>query len=204
MKGGPGLHPEDKRLLEGKVLEPADLVCFRKGEYAFDQAGQRLAPLEKELVKIRGKKGSWECRFYDPALKGCRIYGHRPLQCRVLMCWNTRPIEELMRSGERLTRLELVPEGSALAGLIMEHETRCALSTVGSIVREDGMDAVGARQKILDMCSYDLSFRDALREKTGVLENVLECYFGRPLFRAVLGYAPWFASSDFLGYFVDR
>ena len=200
-KGGPGLHIEDKRLLEEKVLEPGDLVCFRKGEFAFDQAGQCLAPLDQELLKIRGKEDGWECLFYDPSTRGCLIYGDRPLECRTLMCWDTGPIEEVMGRDDRLTRLHLVPGDSGLGELIREHESRCGLGRVRAITEKGDVETRALRQEILDLCFYELSFREAISQKTGTPDNVLECYFGRPLFRAVRGYDPWFGSDDFLGYF---
>ncbi len=188
--------------MEKGVLEPGDLICFRKGEFAFDQAKQCLLPLQQELIKIRGKEEGWECLFYDPSTKGCRIYEHRPLECRTLMCWDTRTIEQLIDSTDRLTRSHLVPEGSGLAALIQEHEDRCGLDTVAQMLQHDPGDLVQVRQAILDLCFYDLDFRQALKQRIAVQDHVLACYFGRPLYRAVLGYDPWLGSEDFLRYFI--
>lgn len=203
-KGGPGLHLEDKGLIDEGVLDPGDLVCFRKGEFVFDQARESLVPLEEELIKIRGKQGSWECLFYDPAIRGCQIYRNRPVECRILTCWDTGPIEELMNRDDRLTRSHLVPEKSGLAELIREHEARCGLHLVDAVVRTNDMDTPSVRREILDICSYDLSFRETLVQKTRTGMTELECYFGRPLYRAVLGYDPWLGSEDFLGCFLCR
>ncbi len=201
-KGGPGLHLEDIRLIKMKVLSPDTLICFRKGEFAFDQARQCLAPLTQELIKIRGKEKGWECLFYDPSTRGCGMYENRPLECRTLMCWETKGIEELITSNDRLNRFHLVPEDSGLAALIKEHESHCALEHVARILRPGGAEKPGVRQEILDMCSYDMSFREALKQRAGIDDHVLECYFGRPLFRAVLGYDDWLGSEDFLRYFL--
>lgn len=201
-KGGPGLHVEDKQLVEFRVLEPGDLVCFRKGEFAFDQLGQRVAPLERELIKIRGKGGSWECCLYDPQAKGCRIYQNRPLECRTLMCWDTGPMEELMQRDDRLTRAHLVAEDSAMAQLIRLHEEQCGLDRVAALIREGDMQSAATRQELIDLCLYDLSFREVVVEQAGLQENLVECFLGRPLFRAVLGYDPWLGSHDFLRHFV--
>lgn len=200
-KGGPGLHLEDKGLIDDGILDPGDLVCFRKGEFVFDQARECLVPLSQELIKIRGKNGGWECLFYDPSVRGCLIYAHRPVECRTLMCWDTGPIEEVMNRDDRLTRAHLVPEESGLAALIAEHEARCGLQRIAGIIQDPERDPLSLRREILDVCSYDLSFRETLVQKIGAGMTALECYFGRPLYQALLGHDPWFGSEDFLGYF---
>ena len=201
-KGGPGLYREDTGLIREGVLFCEDIICFREGEFAYDQARGCLAPLKGELLKIRGKAGTWECMFYDASSRGCGIYTHRPLECRTLMCWDTAHVKEIMRTGTRLQRRDLVPEGSGLAALIADHDGACALALVARRVLEHGQGDPNARPAIIKMCSYDRSFREALQEKTGISDHAMECYFGRPLFEAVRGYDPWFASEDFLKYFV--
>lgn len=203
-KGGPGLHGEDAGLIKQGVFSSKDIVCFRKGELAYNQAKGRLEPLSCELLKLQGKKGTWECLFYDPGSKGCRIYAGRPLECRTLMCWDTKPLEKIMTDDDRLQRRDLVPQNSGLAALMADHEAHCALERVVHLVgtNQDVMEERDRRAKIIDICLYDLHFREAFREKTGVADAALYCYFGRPLFRAVRGYDPWFESEDFLRYFV--
>ena len=200
-KGGPGLHAEDAGLIEQGVVSCEDIVCFRKGELAYDQARGRLEPLKSELLKLRGKEGTWECLFYDPGSKGCRIYAARPLECRTLMCWDTKPLEKIMTDDDRLQRRDLVPQGSGLAALIADHEGHCALEKVVRLVGSDALKYRDGRAEIMDICLYDRRFREALEEKIEAAGPVLECYFGRPLFKAIRGYDPWFESEDFLRYF---
>lgn len=200
-KGGPGLHPEDVLLIEQGVFSCDDIVCYRKGELAYDQAKGRLEPLKTELLKLRGKEGTWECVFYDPGTRGCRIYDGRPLECRTLMCWDTKPLEKIMTDDNRLQRRDLVPEGSGLAELIADHEAHCALEKVTRLLDSDASKYRDGRAEIIDICLYDQRFREAFQEKIEAAGPVLECYFGRPLFRAVRGYDPWFESEDFLRYF---
>ncbi len=202
-KGGPGLHRKDAGLIETGVLSPEDIICFRAGEFAWDQAAGRLQPLTQELLKIRGKGGTWECLFYDAPSCGCGIYSGRPLECRTLMCWDTAPLEHVMKTEQRLQRSDLVPPDSGLGALMADHEDRCSLGRVADRVAEHGEGSPEVRAAVMEMCSYDRCFRQALREKTGAGDHVLECYFGRPLFRAVRGYDPWFESEDFLKEFTD-
>ena len=65
------------------------LITIRKGELAYNPASETLQPVPQELVKIAGKGRGWECLFIDNAASSCMIYEQRPLECRILKCWDT-------------------------------------------------------------------------------------------------------------------
>ena len=98
--GGPGLLRDDAPLLSSGALKPEMLVCLRRGQWARqDGMGGGLAQLENEMIKLAGTGKAphpWQCLAYAPGT-GCTIYERRPVQCGVLFCEDTRPLEALLR-----------------------------------------------------------------------------------------------------------
>ena len=105
--GGPGLLRDDAPLLSSGALKPEMLVCLRRGQWARqDGMGGGLAQLENEMIKLAGTGKAphpWQCLAYAPGT-GCTIYERRPVQCGVLFCEDTRPLEALLRDVPALDR----------------------------------------------------------------------------------------------------
>ena len=116
-KGGPALHQEDRMLIEKGRIPSKYLYAIRKGELAHDNVKGRLMPVDSDIIKIKGKEGTWTCIFFDAHNKGCSIYSDRPLECRALKCWDTVELEK-MYAGHRLTREDLVSKVEGLWDLI--------------------------------------------------------------------------------------
>lgn len=91
-KGGPVLHHEDKGLLDSGLIRAEHLITIRKGEPAFSPLSGKVEPASCELIKINGRKGEWTCCFFDAETPACTIYAHRPLECRLLECWDTEKL----------------------------------------------------------------------------------------------------------------
>ena len=115
--GGPGLLRDDAPLLSSGALKPEMLVCLRRGQWARqDGMGGGLAQLENEMIKLAGTGKAphpWQCLAYAPGT-GCTIYERRPVQCGVLFCEDTRPLEALLRDVPALDRraaIALLPLG---------------------------------------------------------------------------------------------
>jgi Fe-S-cluster containining protein len=144
-----------------------------------------LLPLESEMIKIKGRNRDWTCVFFDKTGSACRIYDHRPLECRILKCWDTRDIEaEYARN--RLTRKDLLSGIPALWSLIEDHDLRCSHVTFQKLL--DSKTGDGAAQKtVRKMVEYDRSIRLLVVEKAGVESDMLDFIFGRPLSEAVRG-----------------
>ena len=182
-QGGPALHAEDLPLVRSKALAYADLYTLRQGEPARDQFQDRLLPLERELVKLRGAGDpSWACTFLEePA--GCGIYANRPLECRLLSCKDTAPLAAAYAQG-RLTRADILAPGSALAELAAEHGARCPTPELARLLAAaragDAATARIAAQAAADMLAFDRAFRAALVDK-GLPAEVLPFLLGRPL-----------------------
>jgi Fe-S-cluster containining protein len=184
-QGGPALHHEDRPLLESGALRRRDLVAIRSGEPAYDQRQGRVVPASQEFLKLAGARGSWRCKFYDKP-GGCGIYGQRPLECRLLFCRDTTPLEAVM-GRELLSRRDLLAAADPalewlakleqavgypevmelLAGLDRQSSTEASLAALTSLVRAD----LSLRESFLR------SFTERGDEEMFLL--------GRPLFLAI-------------------
>ncbi len=177
-KGGPALHREDLPLLRtpgGPDL--ADLVTLRAGEPVLDQVRGRVEPLATEIVKLRGRDGSWTCLFYRDQDAACAIYAARPLECRVLSCRDTRALEQVY-ARDRLTRRDILPGGHPLLDLVAEHEQRCPVSGYAAVLEAE---APGDRRRRAAMLAWDREVRLLVTEKSGMDPAILDFLFGRPL-----------------------
>jgi Fe-S-cluster containining protein len=182
-KGGPALHKEDKKLLQGHISRE-NLITLRKGELAFSPLTGKLEPLKQELVKIAGKGKKWVCCYYNEAASSCTLYSHRPLECRLLKCWDTS--ELLAHIGkDTLTRADIVAPDDPVMQHIETHERQCSLPVVEELlsVLQERKGEPGACAGLAALIHQDLSIRSqAISEFSLSLEAEL-FFFGRPLFK---------------------
>lgn len=178
-KGGPAFHLQDQHLIREGMIPLAALYTIRKGELARDEARGQLAPVESDIVKIQGKDGTWSCRFFDEASRRCTIYPYRPLECRVLTCWDTREILRVY-DRQRLTRKDLVGRLPGLWPLVEAHDRRCDWHQIRSwITPGRGIDSAH-HPALKEMIGYDEAMRQLVAEK-GMEPGVMPFLFGRPL-----------------------
>lgn len=188
-KGGPSLHAEDRHLVESGAVQIRHLFTIREGELARDNVSGGLSPVRGEIIKIKGQGGSWMCHFFDEEAAQCRIYTHRPLECRTLACWNTSALEEIY-ARNRLTREELLAGVTELLDLVSDHQRQCAYESLGKAVEAfirapDQVSREKARNRVLDAVRYDASLRQVAVEKGGVDAGQLDFLFGRPLTQTI-------------------
>ena len=180
-KGGPALHHWDMDLFERGVLDYRHVYTLRKGELVRDQFKDALVPLDREIVKVKGRGSGWTCIFYDRQAKACSIYKHRPLECVDLKCWDLRDLEDIY-DRDRITRGHLISEKSALWEIIADHEKRCAVSLLDELSSAmETRDRKEAAERINVLVRYDQAVRDLMRERVGLGEDELDFLFGRPL-----------------------
>ena len=181
-KGGPTLHSEDRIFLQKGVLRPTHLFTLRAGELAYHPLEERLIELSDEMIKIKSTDGSSACTFYDAEQQACSIYENRPLECRVLKCWDTGDIEDLFMQ-DLLSRLDLCPKGSVIAEMISAYERSFPPGRLYGLLSEAGLQE-GAHQtgpEIEQMVSTDEAFRQKVVEALGLKDDELEFFFGRPV-----------------------
>lgn len=181
-KGGPALHAEDARLFFGEeALELSAIVTFRQGEPMFDQVLGRAAPLEGELLKLRGVYGAWTCAFYDARTRACGLYDRRPAECRALSCQDTAPLAA-MYAKDRLRRADLLPRGHAIHAVMSEHESlvpAARIAPLAELLRAGGQEGLDAEAELSRMALADKAFRKSLAERAGISSEYHDFFLGR-------------------------
>jgi len=187
-KGGPCFHVEDRMLIEKGKIPAKFLYTIRKGELAHDNVKGCLKPVDSDVVKIKSKKDSWMCIFFDDVEKGCTIYDDRPLECRVLNCRDTRELEQIY-ADNRLTRADLVSKVKGLWDLIKDHQARCDYKNIQPLINNlAGSKRHQARRKLLEIIRYDAEIRKLVVARGGLDPEMLDFLFGRPLTKTLKNY----------------
>ncbi|BCS89497.1 YkgJ family cysteine cluster protein [Pseudodesulfovibrio sediminis] len=179
-KGGPALHIEDLPLIENGTIALADIVTLRSGERAYDQPGEKVVPLESEVLKIKGRDGNWTCLFFSPESNMCGVYSTRPIECEMLFCQDTAPLSAMYDKG-RLSRTDVLPEGHPLLELITEHDAKCnpvRMEALGMAAREGDTEA---GKELKEMVVFDTEVRRLVTEKAGMAPELNDFLFGRPM-----------------------
>ncbi len=116
--------------------------------------------------------------FFDERENNCLIYEDRPLECRVLKCWDTREIEQIY-SKNRLTRKDILSDIEGLWGLIEDHQSRCDYEKIGCLVKDlDGDKKNDALETLLEIIQYDVHIRSLIVEKSGTDPEITDFLFG--------------------------
>ncbi len=168
--------------MRGGQLPWGDLITIRRGELAYNPLSDAIEPVLQELVKIRGTGREWCCCYYDPASKGCSIYGKRPMACGVLKCW--QPGETLALVGrDLLSRLDILEDDDPLRPFVLEHERLCPCPDMGEVQRTLTDQKESCLRSLEMQVNTDIAFRNRLvRELNLPLAREL-FLFGRPLFQ---------------------
>jgi Fe-S-cluster containining protein len=187
-KGGPTLHSEDRQLLLEGNIRTGHLITIRKGEPAYTPDCEELLPVEHEFVKIAGKGKGWECLFLDKKTSSCMIYSHRPLECRILKCWDTHELLSVIGK-DLLTRADIIDPADPILKLIEVHEKKCAIAEMESILASlaEKKDETKALKKLEELVQEDLSIRAGAVSEFGLPLDVELFVLGRPLFKLLGG-----------------
>ncbi|MDH5299185.1 MAG: hypothetical protein OEV91_09220, partial [Desulfobulbaceae bacterium] len=140
-------------------------------------------------VKINGRGGDWTCIFFVPEGAACAIYGQRPLECRLLKCWDTGDLLGAV-GRDTLTRLDLLSQGDPARQLIALHERECPSSQVAAAVAGWRLDPENPepRRVLTDLVRRDLAVRHHAVTDLGLPATVEFFVFGRPLFKQLAGF----------------
>jgi len=180
-KGGPALHLEDRDLVLQGLIHTRHLYTIRKGEFAKDPVRGELIRVDGDIIKIKGREGSWVCRFLDEDANACRIYEHRPIECRQLECWDTARLEQVYRHG-RLSRKDLLTDVQGLWELIEDHERRCDYDRIRRV--PGGRPGTGAAEidgGPAEITRYDAELRRLMVARGGLEPEMLDFLLGRPV-----------------------
>lgn len=183
-KGGPALHRQDRPLVVEGHLPAARLYTIRRGETVRDDvAGGALTAADGDIIKVRDRAGGGGCVFYDETAAACTIYPHRPLECRVMRCWDTGGIEAVY-DRDRLGRGDLLAEMGEIRALVADHERRCAAGQAVALAdRRRALLGPAPRldRELLEMVRYDAALRRLMVEQAGLDAGLLDFLLGRPL-----------------------
>ena len=182
-KGGPILHGEDLDLVRRGILSLPHLVTIRKGEPAFNPFLEKIEPAAHEMIKIAGKGASWECLFYDSARFSCLIHADRPIECRLLQCWDTSAIKAVSGSN-CLCRFDLLDSRDPVREQIILHEEKCPYGKAVHLLQSLSSPAPPALalQDLTALMQDDLRLRAKAVEELRLSLPQELFYFGRPLF----------------------
>lgn len=180
-KGGPAFHIADRPLIESGTIPLRQLFTIRKGERVKDPIRRVVRPVSTELIKLKGSANTWTCTFFNERDCSCRIYTKRPLECRLLKCWDTTDMEE-MTARECLTRRHLLEGVAGLWDLVAEHEARCSCEILGEMMAHFKKEQQKRTEKaIAEILNYDRHLRHLVVEKSRIDPEILDFLFGRPL-----------------------
>jgi len=185
-KGGPSLHLEDKEILLAGHIERESLITIRRGELAFFPLSERPEPIEKELIKVAGKGKGWVCCFYDEKESCCTIYAHRPLECRLLKCWDTAQLVSVIGK-DTMTRADILSEDDPVLRFIEIHEQECSIRMAEDLVsvlleKDDDQESLA---KLTALVHQDLAIRSGAISEFGLSLEAELFLFGRPLFKVL-------------------
>jgi Fe-S-cluster containining protein len=187
-KGGPGLHRDDRALIEKGMIPCKYLYTIRRGEIARDNVKGCLKPVDSDIIKIKGKEDTWTCVFFDEAERSCTIYEHRPLECRALKCWEPQELETIY-AGRRLSRKDLISGVEGLWDIVKDHQKRCGYEEIRKLIKDlHSGDSKPARRRLSEIIRYDIEIRELVVAKTGLDPEILDFLFGRPLVKTLPAY----------------
>jgi len=187
-KGGPSFHLEDKVLVENGIILSKHLYTIRIGELSFDNVKGCILPASSDIIKIKGRKGSWTCVFFDGKNNECTIYDTRPMECRVLKCWDTREIEKIYAKN-RLTRKDLISSIEGLWDLVEEHQNQCGYDMLTLFVDALNTDKKNEALKgILEIIEHDIKIRELVVQRAGLESDLTDFIFGRPITETIKMY----------------
>lgn len=180
-KGGPTFHLEDRHLIDEGRIPAKYLFTVRCGEPAHENILGRVVPVETDLIKIKGKNGTWTCFFLEEEENRCGIYTDRPAECRALKCWDPRDITRIYRH-RRLTRRDLLAPVAGLWELVETHQERCDYARIRRLATtiRKGSDP-NARNQLMEIITYDTQIRTLSVQQGGLDKELTDFLFGRPL-----------------------
>ncbi|MEW6387382.1 MAG: YkgJ family cysteine cluster protein [Thermodesulfobacteriota bacterium] len=183
----PTLLLPDLALFEKEVITWNEVYTLRQGELGTSREGKAV-PLKEERLKIRPIPGGQQCWFYLAATSGCRIYEHRPEQCRRQQCWG-EPAPEIP-SHEFLNRSHLFARVPEVWDLIASHRERCDLERVGQSLLDLAAGREEAGDYLFEALHFDHYLRQMLLDDWELTPAATELILGRPLpeFLRALGY----------------
>lgn len=186
-KGGPILHLDDMDFLKKGIVSMDTLQVIRKGELALNPFKDVVEPAPVEMLKIAVQGASWECPFHQKVdgVSGCTIHKDRPLECRILKCWDPTDIEAVTFK-DCLNRFDLIGDSNPLRAEITKHEEECAYAKLWPVVEELKAGGDDTRLcQVEQLLARDLAIRQHLVAEFHLNLQQELFYLGQPMFRVM-------------------
>lgn len=180
-KGGPVLHHEDKQILLNGFINYQHLITLRKGEKVFNPVKERFENLEFELIKIKNRDDGTSCYFFNETSNSCLIYENRPIECRLLKCWDTSDIIKIIGKNT-IKRKDIINSYDPIIEIIDSHEQDCSgheIEKLLSLVNLNENREIFKRLTIF--LQKDISIRKFTFENLDVNRDYELFLFGRPM-----------------------
>jgi Fe-S-cluster containining protein len=188
-KGGPVLHRQDLELLRQGRIRYEHLITIRKEEPVLLPFDEEPVPAKQEMIKISGRDGDWTCRFLDPGRNACTIYSFRPLECRLLKCWDTAALEEIINQ-DTLARGDIINPLHPIHEFIDEQEQECSCRDLQGCISR--LTASPPNEEMLTeltrLARQDLELRNRATVRFDMSVELELFFFGRPLFTIMKAY----------------
>lgn len=178
-KGSPTLHLSDLGRVRGESIPLEQVVTIRKGEPARIPTSGEPFYLPEERIKVKEKPGGSECVFLDSAERSCRIYEHRPAQCRAQACWDDGAWKKMAAEDPPLTRYRLFEGVEVLTSLLEEHDRRCSFDALREAF--ESIEQTGGRSldDAVQAVAFEDHFRNFVTEQLNLPREAMELFFGR-------------------------
>jgi len=181
------LHQEDKEILLAGNIAYQHLITIRKGESAYNPITARVEPVLHELIKVGSLDGNnWSCRFFRAGDASCEIYADRPLECRLLKCWDTAALMPVIGK-DTLARTEIINPADPIIPLFELHNRECACRDIDNLVAALAAAADSEAESaclagLTEFVRRDLTIRAYAHAELGLPAAVELFVFGRPVF----------------------
>lgn len=166
----------------GKI-QHQHLITIRRGEISVSPLSSSPKPARTEFIKLMGSHGDWTCLFLKRDTNLCGIYSHRPLECRTLQCWNTRPLLH-MAGKDLLCRADLMNPDDPMLQLLKDHEQECSWENINRLLPLSAQKTTtrAALAQLSNIVRLDLQARQRARQEFGLPDHYELFIFGRPIF----------------------
>lgn len=184
-KGGPVLHVDDMAFLKKGIVSMDQLQVIRKGELAFNPFKELVEPVPLEMIKLASGE-SWECPFHQKikGCSGCEIHTNRPMECRLLKCWDTKDIQAVTYN-DCLSRFDLLGLDNDIRAELLEHENRCSYSELWRLISGVTRADAGSLKPVQRILSTDLEIHQKLVADFHLNLQQELFYCGQPMFRVI-------------------
>jgi Fe-S-cluster containining protein len=153
------------------------------GEPVYDNVLGQIRQTENDRIKIQSHNDGTSCRYYDKVTRACAIYARRPVQCRVLECWDPVALKSIYDQ-DHLTRREILGGVPGLWDLVETHARRCDWrenTRLATRFRARSQGWQAAEAALLENLRYDKSLRDLVQAQGRPDPLLLPFLLGTPL-----------------------